>query len=108
MDRRSFLSWALAATPGYKLLAQAASKSVLLPAFTDVTAKSGIRFKQEASRTSQKYLPESMGGGVAMFDYDNDGYLDLFFVNGAQNQDPMPGGGLPDKSDPRFWNRLYR
>ena len=49
-----------------------------------------------------------MGGGVAMFDYDNDGRVDLFFVNGAQIQDPMPRGASPDKSDPRFWNRLYR
>ena len=87
---------------------EAAAKSAPLPVFADVTAKSGIRFKQESSRTGQKYLPESMGGGVAMFDYDNDGRVDLFFVNGAQIQDPMPLGASPDKSDPRFWNRLYR
>jgi hypothetical protein len=49
-----------------------------------------------------------MGAGVAMLDYDNDGFLDLFFVNGALIHDPMPHGALPDKSDPRFWNRLYR
>ena len=98
----------LAATPGYRLLGQAAAKSAPLPVFADVTAKSGVRFKQDASRTSQKYLPESMGSGVAMFDYDNDGRLDLFFVNGARIKDPMPRGALPDKSDPRFWNRLYR
>ena len=76
--------------------------------FEDVTAKSGIRFKHEASCTSQKYLPESMGAGVAMFDYDNDGWLDLFFVNGGRLEDPMPRGASPDKSDPRYWNRLYR
>jgi enediyne biosynthesis protein E4 len=77
------------------------------PIFEDVTAKSGIRFKHDSSRTSQKYLPESMGAGVAMFDYDNDGWLDLFFVNGARLQDPMPHGASPDKSDQRYWNRLY-
>ena len=49
-----------------------------------------------------------MGAGVAMFDYNNDGLLDLFFVNGAALEDPMPTGARPDKSDPRFWNRLYR
>jgi len=49
-----------------------------------------------------------MGAGVAMLDYDNDGWLDLFFVNGAQIQDPMPRGAAADKSEPRFWNRLYR
>jgi enediyne biosynthesis protein E4 len=76
--------------------------------FEDATAKSGIHFKHEASCTSQKYLPESMGAGVAMFDYDNDGWLDLFFVNGARLEDPMPRGASPDKSDPRYWNRLYR
>ena len=77
------------------------------PIFEDVTAKSGIGFKHESSSTSQKYLPESMGAGVAMFDYDNDGWLDLFFVNGARLQDPMPHGASPDKSDQRYWNRLY-
>lgn len=49
-----------------------------------------------------------MGSGVAMLDYNNDGRLDLFFVNGAALSDPMPPGAMPDKSDPRFWNRLYR
>ena len=56
---------------------------------------------------SEKYLIETMPGGVAMFDYDGDGRLDLYFVNGAKLDDPMPAGQLPDKSDPKFWNRLY-
>ncbi len=79
-----------------------------LPSFVDCTSRSGIRFKHEASHTSQKYLPETMTGGVAMVDYNNDGLLDLFFVNGAALADPMPAGKAPDKSDPKFWNRLYR
>jgi len=49
-----------------------------------------------------------MGAGAAMLDYDNDGSLDLFFVNGAALRDPMPPGSKPDKSDPRYWNRLYK
>jgi hypothetical protein len=79
-----------------------------LPVFADITAQSGVLFRHDASRTSEKYLPEAMGSGVAMFDYNNDGRLDLFFVNGALLRDPMPAGAIPDKRDPRFWNRLYR
>lgn len=75
--------------------------------FTDVTVQSRINFIHAASPTSQKYLLETMGGGVALFDYDNDGRLDVYFTNGAALSDPMPAGGEPDKRDPRFWNRLY-
>ena len=73
----------------------------------DVTADSGVDFTHENSPTTQKYLIETMAGGVAMLDYDNDGWLDLFFTNGAQVSDPMPAGARPRKSD-RFANRLYR
>jgi hypothetical protein len=76
--------------------------------FTDISALSGINFKHAAPVTSQKYLIEAMGGGVAMFDYDNDGRLDLYFTNGARLDDPMPNGAMPDKRDSRYWNRLYR
>jgi hypothetical protein len=80
----------------------------LRPAFRDVTAATGIKFKDETSPTSQKYFIETMQGGVAVFDYDGDSYLDIFFVNGAELMDPMKPGQLPDKSQSRFWNRLYR
>lgn len=76
--------------------------------FTDITANTRVAFKHAASPTSQKYLLETMGAGVAAFDYDNDGRLDLFFTNGALIADPMARGKMPDKSDPKFWNRLYR
>ena len=65
-------------------------------------------FRHAASKTSQKYLPETMGAGVAMLDYNNDGLVDLFFVSSAELRDPMLPGSKPDKSDPRYWNRLYR
>jgi hypothetical protein len=78
------------------------------PSMEDITAQSGVQFRHASSKTSEKYLPESMGAGVAMLDYNNDGLLDLFFVNGAALQDPMPAGAKPDKSDARFWNRLYK
>ena len=48
-----------------------------------------------------------MGAGVALFDYDNDGRLDLFFVNGAPLADPTAKGTVPEKSEPKYWNRLF-
>jgi hypothetical protein len=48
--------------------------------FNDITSSSGITFKHELS-PEKKYIAESMSGGVALFDYDNDGYLDIYFVN---------------------------
>jgi len=75
--------------------------------FTDITQVVKVDFKDENSATSNKYLVETMGGGVALLDYDNDGRLDIFFVNGAKIDDPMPERKAPDKSDRKFWNRLY-
>ena len=75
--------------------------------FVDVTTASGVSFNAVASHTSHKYLLETMGSGVAMFDYDNDGSLDLFFVNGAPLDDPTAKGTVPQKRSPKDWNRLY-
>lgn len=75
--------------------------------FTDTTAASGINFQYQASHTSRKYLLETMGPGVALFDYDNDGLLDIFVVNGAPLADPMHKGAIPQKDGPKYWNRLY-
>ena len=49
--------------------------------FTDITAQAGIRFTHVTGAYGDKLLPETMGGGVAFFDYDNDGHPDLLFVN---------------------------
>lgn len=86
---------------------------VLLPSLTlpgavaAETASGPIRFSYrpipftlENSETPMMYAPETMAGGVAVFDYDNDGDLDIFFTNGAQ----MPG---LKKTSPKHWNRLF-
>ncbi len=75
--------------------------------FVDITAKAGVSFKGRASHTGKKYLIETMGSGVALFDYDNDGRLDIFFANGAPLSDPTPKGTIPQKTGPACWNRLY-
>ncbi len=49
--------------------------------FKDITAQAGIHFKHNAGKEGRKYLPETMGAGVALFDYNNDGKLDILFVN---------------------------
>jgi hypothetical protein len=75
--------------------------------FEDVTDKLGIHFQHQASPTSKKYLLETMGSGVALFDYDNDGRLDIFLGNGARIDDPTPKDTIPQKDGPKYWNRLY-
>lgn len=69
--------------------------------FEDLIERSGIRFQLKNSITPQRYSIETMLGGVAVFDYNNDGLLDIFFTNGA---------AIPslEKTDPSYWNRLYR
>ncbi|MHB8262096.1 MAG: CRTAC1 family protein [Bacteroidia bacterium] len=49
-----------------------------------------------------------MGSGVAVFDYNNDGRMDIFAVNGAPIQAPVAKGTIPRKAVPKYWNRLYR
>jgi hypothetical protein len=75
--------------------------------FVDLTSSLGVHFQYLASHTSRKYLPETMGAGVALFDYDNDGRLDVFLVNGAPLADPTAKGTVPEKSGPKYWNRLF-
>jgi hypothetical protein len=76
--------------------------------FTDVASAVGVHFQHSAPHTSRKYLLETMAPGVALFDFDNDGRLDIFVTNGASLADPTPKGAIPQKSGPEYWNRLYR
>lgn len=75
--------------------------------FVDVTEKAGINFLHQAPHTSRKYLIETMGSGVGLFDCDNDGLLDIFLANGAPYPDPTPKGFIPQKTGPEYWDRLY-
>jgi enediyne biosynthesis protein E4 len=75
--------------------------------FVDVTSALGVQFHHQGPHTSKKYLLETMGSGAALFDYDNDGRLDLFLVNGAEINDPSAPGAVPQKTDAKYWNRLY-
>ena len=75
--------------------------------FVDITAAAKVDFHHKASHTSKKYLLETMGSGVALFDFDNDGRLDIFFANGAPISDPSLPGSIPEKTGREYWNRLY-
>jgi hypothetical protein len=74
----------------------------------DVTLPYGLDFILQNSPTSRKYLIETMPGGVALLDYNNDGLLDIFFVNGGRLTNPMKLPEDFERHDPRYWNRLYR
>ncbi|HVP00342.1 MAG TPA: CRTAC1 family protein [Bryobacteraceae bacterium] len=70
-------------------------------AFEEISQPAGIAFTSDSSPTPQKHQPEALVGGVAIFDFDGDGYADIYFVNGAD----MPS---LEKTGPRFKNRLFR
>ena len=69
--------------------------------FENITDRSGIRFVLRGSATPQRRQIETMVGGVAVLDYNNDGLQDIYFVNGARQPQL-------DKPEPSWFNRLYR
>jgi hypothetical protein len=66
------------------LLASSAGQDTSQPfQMVDVTARSGIRFRHHTGGSGQGYIVEGVTGGVATFDYDGDGLIDIFFLNGG-------------------------
>jgi hypothetical protein len=74
----------------------------------DVKLPRGLDFTLRNSPMPEKYLIETMPGGVALSDYNNDGLLDIFLVNGGHVTSPMLLPEKFDRANPRYWNRLYR
>lgn len=68
------------------------------PWFEERASAAGLDFVHQSGHRNRHNLPEIMGGGVALLDYDNDGLLDVYFVQSGNLQDPSAGSG----------NRLYR
>ncbi|HXK62428.1 MAG TPA: CRTAC1 family protein [Acidobacteriota bacterium] len=95
----SFCHLALLALFASSLPASSPTSSSL--GFRDVADKAGLDFVLENFCSPRKYMIEPMTGGIAVFDYDNDGLLDVFFANGAV---------IPSlkKEEPKYFNRLYR
>jgi hypothetical protein len=90
---------------GQRVSAKKTTESVVPAAtaiqFENIIEQSKIKFTLKNSVSPQHYSIETMLGGVAVFDYNNDGLLDIFFTNGA---------AIPslEKTDPSYWNRLFR
>ena len=91
------------ATPGAepKAATQATTKTPPAAIFEDVTETSGVTFVHH-SAPEKKYILESMSGGVAAFDYDNDGKLDLYFVDSLT----VDTAGRPELAESHLYRNL--
>jgi enediyne biosynthesis protein E4 len=88
-------------------LVAAIAATVSAPIF-EVRLPRGIDFTLQNSPTPKKYLIETMPGGVALLDYNDDGLLDIFMVNGGKIANAISSPDNFDRHNPKYWNRLYR
>jgi enediyne biosynthesis protein E4 len=72
--------------------------------FTDVAASAGLHFVHARGATKEHHLAETMGSGLAWLDYDNDGWMDLYVVQGGPFPPPAGGTGSPLAQDRLFHN----
>ena len=101
ITRRGFLK-GLSASLGLPALMRSAAQlqPFVTPIFSEITETAGIQWKHFSGASPDRYLIETMGGGVGFFDFDRDGLLDIFLVNGGET----PHG----KSSGPVRNALYR
>src|SRR5215813_3932284 len=96
---RSFFT--IAAIAAFALTIYSQVKTTSTPIrFEDITSRSGLQFTTDSSPTPNKNQPETMVSGIGLIDYDDDGWLDIFIINGA---------AIPSlkKESPKYYNRLF-
>src|SRR5690606_27232675 len=99
---REGMEAAMAVAAATVVLGQGA-RGVSAPVFVESAAATGLRFTHVNGASGEFFLPEQMGAGVALFDYDNDGDLDVFLVQGASM---TASGGAARPSSRLFRNDL--
>jgi tetratricopeptide (TPR) repeat protein len=81
-------------------VARAVASTGPTPAFVDDAEAVGLRFRYDAGASTSRQIPETMGTGVGLLDFDGDGWLDVYLTQGG----PFP----PESKRPRNGDRLYR